>query len=213
MHERERRPLQKRGRRRGDDRDRHAGEQEAAEERVVAPGGSAAGTTRRESQSRGAECQRARLYSPAIGESPIAWYAPPSLRGAVRGDVPKCPEYVPVLLPMTHVTTRPRLGRRLARHESLARSAGEFEDSALLKAFGASRMGVFPAAERAHDDLVARYGVRHSGAVTTSSNTSTRSAPRRRCITRWSSGCCRRAPDRARRRRSVRSGRAGPCRR
>ena len=36
---------------------------------------------------------------------------------------------------------------------------GEFEDSALLKTFGASGMGVFPAAERVHDELVARYGV------------------------------------------------------
>ena len=40
---------------------------------------------------------------------------------------------------------------------------GEFEDSALLKTFGASGMGVFPAPERVHDDLVSRYGVQRVG--------------------------------------------------
>jgi LysR family transcriptional activator of nhaA len=41
---------------------------------------------------------------------------------------------------------------------------GEFEDSALLKTFGAAGMGVFPAAERVHDDLVQRYRVQQVGA-------------------------------------------------
>jgi hypothetical protein len=36
---------------------------------------------------------------------------------------------------------------------------GEFADSALLKTFGASGMGVFPAAEWVHDDLLAHYAV------------------------------------------------------
>jgi len=46
------------------------------------------------------------------------------------------------------------------------RVVGEFEDSALLKTFGASGMGVFPAAEMVHDDLAARYGVRRVGSCT-----------------------------------------------
>ncbi len=34
---------------------------------------------------------------------------------------------------------------------------GEFHDSALLATFGAAGMGVFPAAEWAHDKMVSRY--------------------------------------------------------
>jgi LysR family transcriptional activator of nhaA len=44
------------------------------------------------------------------------------------------------------------------------RVVGEFEDSALLKTFGAAGMGVFPMAELVHDDLTARYGVKRVGA-------------------------------------------------
>ncbi len=40
---------------------------------------------------------------------------------------------------------------------------GEFEDGALLKTFGASGMGVFPAAEWVHDDLLAHYAVQRLG--------------------------------------------------
>ena len=43
------------------------------------------------------------------------------------------------------------------------RIVGEFEDSALLKTFGASGMGVFPAAEWVHDDLLAHYPVQRLG--------------------------------------------------
>lgn len=41
---------------------------------------------------------------------------------------------------------------------------GEFEDSALLKTFGASGMGVFPAVERVHEELTSRDGVKRIGA-------------------------------------------------
>jgi len=40
---------------------------------------------------------------------------------------------------------------------------GEFADSALLKTFGASGMGLFPAAEWVHDDLLGHYAVQRIG--------------------------------------------------
>ena len=46
------------------------------------------------------------------------------------------------------------------RHGIQPRIADEFEDSTLLKTFGASGMGVFPAVQWVHDDLLARYGVK-----------------------------------------------------
>jgi LysR family transcriptional activator of nhaA len=41
---------------------------------------------------------------------------------------------------------------------------GEFDDSALLKTFGAGGMGAFPAPALVHAELLARYGVQCLGA-------------------------------------------------
>jgi LysR family transcriptional activator of nhaA len=40
---------------------------------------------------------------------------------------------------------------------------GEFEDSALLKTFGAGGMGVFPAVSLVHEELIKAYGVKLVG--------------------------------------------------
>jgi LysR family transcriptional activator of nhaA len=54
---------------------------------------------------------------------------------------------------------RPLLDQWFDRHGIQPLIAGEFEDSALLKTFGADGMGVFPAAKLTHDQLVERYHV------------------------------------------------------
>jgi LysR family transcriptional activator of nhaA len=104
-----------------------------------------------------------RVYNHPLGASPLAWYAPPSLYPAVRKEFPRCLERVPILLPTTHVAARARLDRWMAQAGIRPRIAGEFEDSALLKTFGASGMGVFPAAEWSHEELVRRYALKKVG--------------------------------------------------
>ena len=104
-----------------------------------------------------------RVYSHTLGSSPLAWYAPASLHAAARKGFPQCLERVPVLLPTPHVAVRARIDRWMAQEGIRPRIAGEFEDSALLKTFGASGMGVFPAAECVHEELVARYAVKRIG--------------------------------------------------
>ena len=52
------------------------------------------------------------------------------------------------------------LERSMEPHLRLLCNEGEFEDSALLKTFSASGMGVFPTVEWVHEDLLARNGVR-----------------------------------------------------
>jgi len=71
---------------------------------------------------------------------------------------------VPVLLPTAHTAVRDRLDHWFEQQGLRPRVVGEFEDSALLKTFGASGMGVFPAPALVHEELVARYGVRKIGA-------------------------------------------------
>jgi LysR family transcriptional activator of nhaA len=104
-----------------------------------------------------------KLYSHPLGSSPFGWFAPPSLYAAAKRDFPRSLTKVPVLLPTKHAAVRARLDRWLDRHTLQPQIVGEFEDSTLLKMFGASGMGAFPAAEFMHDDLTSRYNVKRLG--------------------------------------------------
>ena len=105
-----------------------------------------------------------KLYSHALGSSSIAWYGAPALLQSVNTDIPGCLADLPVLLPTIHTASRDRLDIWFEERGIHPRVVGEFEDSALLKTFGASGMGVFPAAEWGHDNLIAQYGLTRLGA-------------------------------------------------
>lgn len=107
-----------------------------------------------------------RLYGHLLGSSPMAWYAAPKLAARLRGQSlleSLARGEVPVLLPTGHGVLRARLDHWFERHSLRPRVAGEFEDSALLKTFGAGGMGLFPAATLVDDELVRHYGVQRVG--------------------------------------------------
>jgi len=104
-----------------------------------------------------------KVYSHRLGDSPIGWYAEPALAARAKRGFPGSLARLPVLLPTSHVAVRGRLEAWFERLGVRPQVAGEFDDSAQLKTFGASGLGVFPADELVHDDLVARYGVRLVG--------------------------------------------------
>jgi LysR family transcriptional activator of nhaA len=104
-----------------------------------------------------------KLYCHSLGASPIGWYGTAALLKSVNRDFPLCLADVPLLLPTGHNAVRDRIDNWLLQRGIRPRIVGEFEDSALLKTFGASGMGVFPAAEWVHDDLLAHYAVQRLG--------------------------------------------------
>ena len=104
-----------------------------------------------------------KLYSHSMGSSPISWYASAALYKSAKKDFPNCLADVPVLLPTSHTDVRARIDHWFEHRDIRPRIVGEFEDSALLKTFGASGMGVFPAVEWVHDDLLKHDGVRQLG--------------------------------------------------
>ena len=104
-----------------------------------------------------------KLYSHALGSSALAWYAPPQLHPLTLQNFPASLATVPVLLPTAQAAVRGRLDQWFERIGIKPNVVGEFEDSALLKTFGAAGMGVFPAAGWVHDELVARYQVTRVG--------------------------------------------------
>ncbi|MDZ7813302.1 MAG: LysR family transcriptional regulator [Ideonella sp.] len=104
-----------------------------------------------------------RLYSHALGSSEVAWYAPKAWAAKLRKGFPHSLEDVPVLLPTSHAAVRAPLDHWIERNGLHPEVVGEFEDNALLKAFGASGMGAFPAALSVESDLLARYPVQRLG--------------------------------------------------
>lgn len=100
-----------------------------------------------------------KLYSHALGSSRLAWYASAQLHPLASKNFPLSLASVPVLLPTSQAAVRARLDQWFERLGIRPDIVGEFEDSALLKTFGAAGMGVFPAAEWMHDELTARYQV------------------------------------------------------
>jgi LysR family transcriptional regulator, transcriptional activator of nhaA len=95
-----------------------------------------------------------RLYGHALGDAPMAWYAPADIAKKCRQPFPACLGELPVLLPTHHAAVRARLDQWFERHHLRPRIAGEFEDSALLAAFGRSGMGAFPASRWSQDELL-----------------------------------------------------------
>lgn len=104
-----------------------------------------------------------KVYNHALGSSALAWYAPPGWVAAARKNFPHSLAQVPVLLPTQHAAVRARLDQWFERLGVRPLVVGEFEDNALLVTFGASGMGVFPAAELLHDKLKGRYELSHVG--------------------------------------------------
>lgn len=100
-----------------------------------------------------------RLYSHAMGSSKVVWYGTSDRAKSASLDFPLSLAQVPLLLPTSHAAVRARLDGWFEQHGIRPRVVGEFEDSALLKTFGASGMGVFPAVEWVHEELLSHYGV------------------------------------------------------
>ncbi|MGV3493901.1 MAG: transcriptional activator NhaR [Ramlibacter sp.] len=104
-----------------------------------------------------------RLYSHALGEAPLAWFAPDALAAACQQPYPACLAELPLLLPTGHAAVRTRLDHWFDQQGIRPRVAGEFEDSALLAAFGRAGMGAFPASRWSREELLNDKRVRLLG--------------------------------------------------
>jgi LysR family transcriptional activator of nhaA len=97
-------------------------------------------------------------YSHALGKTPIAFFAAPALAARYRQDFPGSLDGAPVLIPGDGTTMHGALVRWFSEHQIAPRIAGEFDDAALMLAFGKAGAGVFPASEILVDEIRAQYG-------------------------------------------------------
>lgn len=96
-----------------------------------------------------------RLYSHKLGDASLDWFAPAAMVKRRGKRFPACLADMPVLLPTGHTAVRPRIDQWFEREGLRPTIAGEFEDSALLAAFGRSGMGAFPASRWSRQELLA----------------------------------------------------------
>jgi len=98
-------------------------------------------------------------YSHLLGECGVALFATPALAASLTGPFPETLKGAPMLLPGEDSALRGPLMRWLERHELAPQIIGEFDDSALMKAFGEAGAGVFPAPVIMSKELQGRYGM------------------------------------------------------
>jgi LysR family transcriptional activator of nhaA len=75
------------------------------------------------------------------------------------GEFPSCLDSAPMLIQGASSAVRQRLDLWLAEHSLRPRLIGEFDDAALLKAFGGEGRGVFMSPTVLEDETCAQYGV------------------------------------------------------
>lgn len=94
----------------------------------------------------------------------MAFFAASSL-GDTRHDFPGCLDDAPLLLPGQGAAVRGQIDRWLNEARLTPRIMGEFDDGALMKAFGQAGAGYFPAPALLAEEICARYDVTLVGQV------------------------------------------------
>jgi len=106
-----------------------------------------------------------RGYSHFLGESDLTVFATPGLAQSLSGTFPALLDKAPFLVPGEDVAVRPRLIQWFEAQHLYPRIVGEFDDSALLKAFGQAGAGLFVAPTAIADYVGQQYGVQAVGLI------------------------------------------------
>ncbi len=104
-----------------------------------------------------------RAHNHLLGQSGVGLFAAPSLARAFRSGFPASLAGAPFLLPAGSLTLRRSLNVWFEKHAIVPRVIAEFEDSALLKVFGADGVGVFAAPLAVASEVEERYHVEQLG--------------------------------------------------
>jgi LysR family transcriptional activator of nhaA len=102
-----------------------------------------------------------KAFNHPLGSSPSSFFAAPSLK--LEGSFPNCLNGAPLLLPGTASALRQPLEAWLTRQGLQPRIVGEFDDSALTKAFGREGRGVFVSPTVLEQETASQYSVRVIG--------------------------------------------------
>jgi LysR family transcriptional activator of nhaA len=100
-----------------------------------------------------------RGYNHLLGECGITFFATPALARKHKAKFPHGLEGAPLLLPGETAAVRPGLIQWLESIPVRPRIVGEFDDGALMKAFGQAGIGIFAAPSAISAEVRRQYGV------------------------------------------------------
>lgn len=104
-----------------------------------------------------------RAYNHRLAESGMSFLAAPALATRCAKKFPDCLAELPLLVPGEDSSARLKLMRWLEKVRLRPKIVGEFDDSALMTAFGQAGVGVFPVPTVVEAEIVAAYGVKVLG--------------------------------------------------
>ena len=106
-----------------------------------------------------------RAYNHPLGESGVNWVGIPALAKVYRRTFPKSLNGAPILLPTDDTAIRRKLDRWFDLQGVRPILAGEFDDFALLRAFGQAGTGIFPIPSVLERKFRKMYGFEHIGSA------------------------------------------------
>jgi len=104
-----------------------------------------------------------RGYNHTLGGSGISFLAVPALARSLKKNFPQSLNGAPLLVPSEINRVQSRLFNWLDSQHIYPRIVGEFDDSALMKAFGQAGVGVFIVPTAIEDEVIRQYGVKQVG--------------------------------------------------
>ncbi|MCA2979579.1 MAG: transcriptional activator NhaR [Myxococcaceae bacterium] len=106
---------------------------------------------------------KVRAFSHKLGESGLSFFAKGSQVAPLKKGFPQSLDQAPMLLPQTGSSSRIALDQWFEKKGVRPRVVGEFDDSALMKVFGAAGRGVFTAPTTIEPDVVRQFEVQPIG--------------------------------------------------
>ena len=94
-----------------------------------------------------------------LGECGVSFFAAPALAEKYGANFPASLNHAPLLVPSLDTAMRGRLMRWFDSQRLRPQIVGEFDDSALMKAFGQAGIGIFTAPSVIADEITQQYGV------------------------------------------------------
>ncbi|MBY0409770.1 MAG: transcriptional activator NhaR [Burkholderiaceae bacterium] len=107
-----------------------------------------------------------KAFNHPLGASGLSFLCAPALRAQLEGSFPQCLHHAPMLVQGPTSSVRQQLDHWLSKHHLHPKLVGEFDDSALMNAFGRKGRGVFTSPTVLDEETTSQFGVEVIGRST-----------------------------------------------
>lgn len=104
-----------------------------------------------------------RGLSKKLGQSTVSFFATEALQAQLKGEFPQCLHNAPMLFPNNRNHLYSSIEQWLTKYHIKPKVVAEFDDSALMKAFGQEGVGVFAAPTVIQQEVEQQYQVKAIG--------------------------------------------------